>query len=56
MVKRLEWATGSVVRRGAHEEFIYTCPPSVHPAAFRIAVSTPLCATLLLLSAMIQFF
>lgn len=55
MVKRLEWATGSVVRSGAHEQAVYTCPPSLHPGAFRIALSTPLCATLLMLSAMVLF-
>ncbi len=55
MVKRLEWATGSIVRHGVSEEMIYTCSPSLHPAAFRIALSAPLCATFLVLSAMILF-
>ncbi|GJE16069.1 hypothetical protein [Methylobacterium marchantiae] len=55
MVKRLEWATGSVLRRGAGEDSLYICPPSLHPAAFRIALTTPLCATLLVLSAMVLF-
>lgn len=55
MVKRLEWATGSIVRRGAAAEVVYTCPQSLHPAAFRIALSTPFCATFLVLSAMVLF-
>ena len=53
MGTRVEWSTGSAIRRGSRDDHRYTFPLSLHAGAFRIALATPLGAALIVLSSLL---